>query len=272
MVSVTKKSFFIRLKSGRAVTVFFSLILWLLVSSCNAPIWSQLQKRAYAERKAKSSPFHQLLLISDNFKEVNLNWTAEAEANYEINYLKNESCLDIETVAGLTLWNNMLFEGDIRITYDAMVVDQGGSLDRVSDLNCFWMASDPIYPDSIFTRSEFRKGASSRYYSLQLYSMSIGTNANTTTRFQRFDGDYEKFRNTLIRPETLVDYTDEAFLIQPNHWYKIEIIVQKGRIRYLLDGQSLVDFVDPKPLIKGFFGIRTNENHLRLRNFAAYKM
>jgi len=268
----TRECIFLRSKPGRTVTVILSLILTLLVSSCNAPIWSQLQKRADAERNAKTFSSNQTLLISDHFKEVNLNWTAEAEANYEMNYLKNESCLDIQTTAGLTLWNNMPFEGDIRITYEALVVDQGGALDRVSDLNCFWMASDPIYPDSIFTRSEFRKGASSRYYSLQLYSMCIGTNANTTTRFQRFDGDYDKFRNTLERPETLVEYKDEAFLIEPNHWYKIELLVQNGRIRYLLDGLTLVDFMDPKPLKKGFFGIRTTENHLQIRNFAAYKL
>lgn len=264
MWTVTRISF--------SVTILILFILAVLVHSCTVPIWSQLQKRADAERKARSTAFNQTLLISDSFKKVSLNWTAEAEEKYELNYLNNESCLDIQTTKGLTLWNNKLFEGDIRISYEAYVVDQGAALDRVSDLNCFIMASDPIYPDSIFTRSEFRKGASSRYYSLQLYSMAVGTNDNTTTRFQRFDGDYDTFRNTMKRPLTLVEYTGEAFLIQPNHWYKIEIVVQNGRFRYFLDGQMLVDYLDIKPLKRGFFGIRTKENHLRLRNFTAYKL
>jgi len=272
MLQVTKKSIFLSSKSGRVAVIITSLIFTLLVSSCNAPIWSRLHKRAYAERNAKTASFTQTLLISDHFKEASLYWTAEAEGRYDLDYLNNESCLDIQTSAGLTLWNNMPFEGDIRITYEAFVVDQGGLFDRVSDLNCFWMASDPMYPDSLFTRSVFRKGAFSRNYSLQLYSMCIGTNANTATRFQRFDGDYDAFRNTMERPETLVEYTDEAFLIQPNHWYKIEIVVQKGRIRFVLDGQVLVDYMDPKPLQNGFFGIRTTENHLRIRKFSAFKL
>jgi len=151
-------------------------------------------------------------------------------------------------------------------------VDQGGPLDRVSNLDCFWMASDPVFPDSIFKRMDFRRGAPGRYYSLQLYSMSFGGNSNTVTNFRRFDGNYDAFHNEMKRPDILFEYKEPSSLIQSNHWYNIEIRIQQGRIQYMQDGKVLVDYVDSTPLKKGWFGIRTNENHLRVRNFFAYQL
>ena len=74
------------------------------------------------------------------------------------------------------------------------------------------------------------------------------------------------------RPEFLVEYKDEEHLILPNHWYSIEIYVQKGRVRYIQDGEVLVDFLDSSPLKKGWFGLRTSDNHLRIRNFMVYQL
>jgi len=252
-----------------AVKSFLLLIVTLTVISCCPPIWSRLKSRAEAEKCLLIYP---KLLISDQFKNSSQNWIAEAEKTYEIHYLKSDTCLDIKASGGLTLWYKDPFAGDIKLKFQALAVDEGGLLDRVSDLNCFWMASDPIYPDSLFTRSEFRKSAFSRYYSLKLYSMSVGGKENSSTYFQRFNDTYEQFHNEMKRPEFLVEYKDESHLILPNHWYSIEITVQQGRIRYTQDGEVLVDYTDPLPLKKGWFGIRTSENHLRIRNFVAYKL
>jgi len=252
-----------------AVKSFFLLAVTLTVISCCPPIWSRLKKRAEVEKFLLANP---KLLVFDHFKNTSQNWVAEAEGHYETHYLEADSCLDIKTSAGLTFWYKEPFEGDIQIKYQALLVDEGDLLDRVSDLNCFWMASDPIYPDSLFTRSEFRKAAFGRYYSLQLYSMCVGGNANTSTYFQRFADNYDQLKNDMKRPEFLVEYKDEEHLILPNHWYSIEIYVQKGRVRYIQDGEVLVDFLDSSPLKKGWFGLRTSDNHLRIRNFMVYQL
>lgn len=251
---------------------YLPLVLMLLATSCNPPIWSRMQRRADAERKAKAQLKSQVLLAHDTFGQSLVHWTAEAEGQLELRYLDKEACLDIKTDAGLSFWYNKPLEGNIRISYEIQAVDQGEQLDRVSDLNCYWMASDPFNPDSIMERSEFRKGAASRYYSLQLYSMSMGANENTTTFFQRFNGDYQTFRNEMKRPDILTQYSDDAHLILPNRWYRMDLMVQDGRVKVLRDGEILVDFQDPMPLKKGWFCIRTKENHLRLRAFSVFSL
>jgi|GEM_PF-1512116 Domain of Unknown Function (DUF1080). len=258
---------FIRLMMG----VCLPVILVTLFSACS-PIWSRMKRRVEADLAAKALLERQNLLYSDSFVSVYQNWVPEAEGAYSLQYLQADSSLDIKTSRGLTLWYRQPLEGDYRIFYEAFVVDKGDSLDRVSDLDCFWMASDPRSPDSLFNRMEFRKGAVGRNYSLQLYNMSVGGNSNTLTRFRRFNGNYDDFHQEMKRPDVLCEYRDKAHLISPNHWYTIEIRMKQGRIQYLLDGETLVDFVDSAPLLKGWFGVRSSENHLRIRNFKVYKL
>jgi len=247
------------------------LALALFLVSCS-PIWYKMKRRAEAEVAARASLSNKILLASDDFRNVSVNWVAESEDKCDLQYIEADTCLDIKASKGLTLWYKNPFEGDICIKYEACVVDQKKVLDRVSDLNCFWMASDPQYQDDLFARTDFRKGVFGRYYSLQLYYLGFGGNSNTTTRFRRYDGNYDEFFTEMKRPEILFEYQDEAYLIKPNHWYSIEIKVKQGRVQYIQDGMVLIDYIDPMPLTKGWFGLRTTENHMRVRNFAVYRL
>ena len=49
------------------------------------------------------------------------------------------------------------------------MVMQGGKYDRLSDLNCFWAANDPKYPDDLFARSQWRDGIFKNYNTLNLF-------------------------------------------------------------------------------------------------------
>jgi len=259
---------------SRTSKVGFFVILLISVISCKAPIGSNLQKRAGNAliKEAQSSNDKRLLLVSDDFSNVSQNWEIEAESSYQFKHLKDDSCLDITASKGLTLWYKFPFQGDICIKYEACVVSNGGTLDRVSDLNSFWMATDPSNPDSLFVGKNDRKGTFGRYYSLQLYYMGYGGNGNSTTRFRRYDGKYDEFKKDGKRPEILVEYTDSAHLIRPNHWYSIEIRMKDGRVQYLQDGEVLVDYLDPNPLKRGWFAIRTTTNHMRVRNFLVHQL
>lgn len=207
------------------------------------------------------------VIASDDFSNWQINWVVESENAYSIDFIPEDTILDIVAEKGLTLWYKKPFKENVLIRYEACVVNKGDSLDRVSDLNCFWMATDPEYPENIFARSNFRKGIFGRYYSLKLYYMGFGGNSNSTSRFRRYNGDYDSFISGNKRPEVITEYTDKSHLIMPNHWYSIEIIVHEGRVQYILDGEKLVDYVDPEPLMFGWFGIRTTENHIHVRNF-----
>ena len=83
-------------------------------------------------------------------------WEVESEASdYRVSF-SGDTC-EILSPKGLTLWRKEKMQGDVVIEYDACVVDEGKPGDRLSDLNCFWMASDPKEKD-IWKRMDWRKG------------------------------------------------------------------------------------------------------------------
>ena len=189
-------------------------------------------------------------------------WTVEAEdASSSVVWKGGEA--DIRAPRGLTLWCNELMTGNTIIEYEAQIIkdrhfqDQQGN-PRTSDLNCFWMAD----------RLLGKQGANFlEYYALQTYYVGYGGNGNTTTRFRRYTGDSRGVDSAEYRPLVLKEYTDAPHLLKPNHWYKIRLEQMDGRVRYFIDGECLVDYLDPKPLTQGYFGFRTTLSHTKLRNF-----
>jgi len=60
---------------------------------------------------------------------------------------------------------------------------------------------------------------------------------------------------------------DTSVLLQPNHLYQIRLVTDAhGRTEYWRDGESLFVYDDPEPLREGYFGIRTVNSHLVIRN------
>jgi len=173
---------------------------------------------------------------------------------------------EIVSPKGLTLWRKEKMNGRVTIEYDAcVVVEKEG--DRLSDLNCFWMASDPTCPDNIWKREKWRNGIFLNCYSLQLYYMGYGGNYNSTTRFRRYDGNEAGITDLKARPAIWKEYTDADHLLKANHWYHIKITNEDNRISYYIDGKQLVDFRDAEPLTEGWFGFRTTLSRTRITNF-----
>lgn len=193
-------------------------------------------------------------------------WTVESESS---DYLISFSGDTVEIVSpkGLTLWRNEKMRGDVTIEYDACLMDEGKEGDRLSDLNCFWMASDPLYPEDIFKRKGWRRGVFVNCYTLQLYYMGYGGNSNKTTRFRRYNGDERGVTEADRRPSILTEYTDSAHLNVANRWRHVRIATEGNRVCYYIDGERLVDFRDPNPLREGWFGFRTTWSRVRLTNF-----
>lgn len=194
-------------------------------------------------------------------KDIARQWIVEAESNGYVTW-SEESVADIHAPGGLTLWNKALMQGNVTIEYEARIVGDG----RISDLNCFWMASDPNAKD-VFTNAKKRGGKFLETYAMQLYYVGYGGNHNSTTRFRRYDGDTRGVTKAPFRPAILREYTDKDHLITGDHWYKVKLEAVDGHVRFTIDGECLVDFVDPKPLTKGHFGFRTTLAHAQLRNF-----
>lgn len=211
-----------------------------------------------------SSPYPSHAQITDH-------WTIEAESRETRVTTLPDSIIDIISPKGMTLWYNDRMEGNTVIEYDARIVVEDSISEpwnRLSDLNCFWMATDmkkeTLNPlDGICDR----QGVFIRQYALSLYYMGFGGNHNTTTRFRRYNGDERGITDARYRPSVLVEYTDSAHLLKPNHWYHIRLEQIDGRVRYIIDKETVVDYHDPTPLTIGYFGFRTTLSHAQLRRF-----
>ena len=93
-------------------------------------------------------------LDAKSFKKY---WHVESESpDYKISFSGDTA--EIFAPKGLTLWRNEKMSGNTTIEYDASICDTGMPGDRLSDLNCFWMASDPKAPTNIRKRESWRKG------------------------------------------------------------------------------------------------------------------
>lgn len=196
-------------------------------------------------------------------------WLIEAESA-QTRVLLIGDTLDLTAPKGLSLWWDEPLQVPCTIQYRACVVVAGGPYDRLSDLNCFWMAAFPLHgePSSPLPSIPQRGGRFVESYRLQCYYLGYGGNYNATTRFRRYDGDTLAVADIAHRPPILAEYTDSAHLLRPNHWYDIRIEVSdEGRTRYYIDGEMLIDYLDPAPLRYGWFAFRTTWSHIRLTGF-----
>ena len=200
-----------------------------------------------------------------NARQFHKYWKVESESpDYKVTFRGDTA--EIVSPKGLTLWRKEKMSGKVTIEYDACVVSETEK-DRLSDLNCFWMASDPKYPDNLWKREKWRNGIFLNCYSLQLYYLGYGGNHNSTTRFRRYDGNEAGITDPQARPAVLKEYTDAEHLLKANHWYHIKITNENNRVSYYIDGKRLVDFRDAKPLTEGWFGFRTTLSRTRITNF-----
>ena len=200
-----------------------------------------------------------------NKSEFSKYWKVESESpDYSVTFRGDTA--EIVAPKGLTLWRKEKMSGKVTIEYDACVVVEN-ERDRLSDLNCFWMASDPKYPNDLWKRVKWRNGIFLNSYSLQLYYMGYGGNHNSTTRFRRYDGNEAGVTDAEARPAILKEYKDKEHLLEANRWYHIQITNENNRVSYYIDGKRLVDFRDANPLTEGWFGFRTTLSRTRITHF-----
>lgn len=169
-----------------------------------------------------------------------------------------DGALVIDDAGGCTVWWREALRAPVEISWEVTVVSRGGANDRVSDVNCFWMATDPKTPGQ---RPAGRSGKFSDYDPLRLYYVGMGGNDNTTTRFRRYAGDGTK----PLLPEH--DLGAKKFLLEPNRTYRLRVVARDGVAEFWRNDEKLFSFRDPAPLAEGWFGFRTVKSHLEIRNF-----
>ena len=203
------------------------------------------------------------LLFADDFDKDLSNWTTELEKGGVV--AARQGAMEIDVPAGCTVWFKPLLHGPVMIQYDATVVSAGGPNDRVSDLNCFWMARDSRCFEDIFARP--RSGKFADYDQLFTYYVGLGGNTNTTTRFRRYIGQKD---NRPLLPQN--DLRDKKDMITANQTQTIRLLACGQVVEYWRDNTRLFELDDPQPYTSGWFGVRTTKNHMAVRHFRVWAM
>jgi len=202
----------------------------------------------------------QNLIFHDDFSKTTISddWIVEKPANETDVCLMVNGQLQLNSAGGVTVWYKHELKGNILIEYDRKVVIDGGNHDRLSDLNQFWMATDPS--NKMFTR----KGGFREYDSLQMYYVGMGGNYNTTTRMRRYDG-----KGTL---QIIGEFTDSIHLLQPNKNYHIKIKVENGTSTFSVNDIVFFSFKDNNPLTSGWFAIRSTKSRQLIDNLKIWQL
>jgi hypothetical protein len=201
------------------------------------------------------------LLYADDFRSGLGRWSAELEKPGRVEAI--DGTLEMDVPAGCTVWFRPELKGPVTIRYQAKMIQRGGPNDRVSDLNCFWMARDARSPKDLFATK--RSGKFAEYNQLLAYYVGQGGNGNTTTRFRRYIGDAE------LRP-LLPQHDLTKELLEPNVPHEIQLAANGRRIQYWDNGKLIFDFEDTAPYTEGRFGFRTTFSHIVVRNFRVYRL
>lgn len=195
-------------------------------------------------------------LFQDGFTQGLGQWVVEQQPGGSVTAADGK--LVIADAAGCTVWFREPLSAPVTIRYKAKL----SSAARVSDLNCFWMASDPARPDDLFGPGHARTGKFATYDSLRTYYTGYGGNHNSTTRFRRYDGSGAR----PLLPEH--ERTTEEYLLKPDHVYEITLVAgADGRVQFIRDGEVVFDWTDPEPLQRGWFGFRTVWSRIEITDF-----
>lgn len=201
------------------------------------------------------------ILFADDFSAP-LNsdlWHIEMEERPNSSVFTQNKHLVLDTRGGVTVWLKKLLEGDFLIEYNRKVLVGDGPNDRLSDLNQFWMATDPRNPD-LFTR----KGKFVEYDSISMYYVGFGGNTNTTNRFRKYMGNGEKV--------ILDEKNHPTYLLEANKEYKIQILVRRGIVAFWVDDTFFFEYNDPEPLSRGYFGFRSTWSRQEISNLKIYQI
>lgn len=199
------------------------------------------------------------ILFEDQFSNLSSHWLLETQSANPAKLTVDSGRMIIDAGKDATVWLDQPLSGNLLIDCYREVWMRNGAHDRLSDMNFFWMATDPRNK-ILFTR----KGIFKEYDSLQLYYAGIGGNTNTTTRFRKYTGNGDK--------PVLQEYTDSPHLLKANHRYHIQILIRDGLTECRVDGATWFSYQDPLPFTSGYFGFRTTKSRQVISGFTIYRL
>lgn len=246
--SLNRKSQAISLSSDCMIRIYSGL---LAILSC----LPQAVSASSDEQMSEINHNPMQVIHQDNFEANLSNWVIEQQPGGRV-FLESGKLI-IEDKGGCSVWFKEKLKAPVHISYKA----KSSSAARVSDINCFWMASEPGHIEDHFYTETQRDGSFGSYDILQTYYVGMGGNYNATTRFRRYEGGGKR----PLLPEH--DLSEEKFMIIPDHEYQIDLITGNESTKYYRDGELIFEFEDETPLREGWFAFRTVLSRLEISDF-----
>lgn len=184
-------------------------------------------------------------LYSTDFSDKD-NWVIQVSTDntdYQERIKIEDGILDLYMPKrGCTAWLNKKFSGPITITYQVRCPSETtmGDAIMVTDVNNFWHCTDPRQADAIFkTTDTHYHGGFLGYHELHGYYASTGGGRNSTTRMRR----YPRWVDGKDVPHIALNSNDKKpeFLIVPDQWHTIQLVVFNGMVQYIKDGQVVYE-------------------------------
>ncbi|UOG77600.1 DUF6250 domain-containing protein (plasmid) [Hymenobacter tibetensis] len=244
-------------RNPRAAVVYGVLALSGLLSMLGATTAGS-QPTTTVNQPVDRESSRKKLIFSEDFRKLDtLKWRLEIEPQADSRVQVKAGKLVLDTKGGVTVWLKQPLRGNLQIEYTRKVIVAGQPNDRLSDLNQFWMASEPT--GSALIR---RNGKFEEYDNLRMYYVGMGGNTNSTTRFRKYQSNGER---TLLQ-----GHTDAAHLLKANKAYRIKTIVQNGLTSFWVNDQCYFTYQDPNPLQEGYFGFRSTWSRQEISSFRVY--
>jgi len=157
-----------------------------------------------------------------------------------------------------TVWNNTVFRGDVRIEFDAHVID---SVTGVNNINFFFLYSDPSGKPLYETRGARANGDYHLYHSMNGYIVTFLRAPEKEADLYADGSRRARFRMRRCPGFNLIDKNYD-YHCRKGVTYHVAVTRKGGLITYAVDGTVYAKAEDPEPLTEGLIGLRTFRTEL----------
>jgi len=103
-----------------------------------------------------------------------------------------------------------------------------------------------------------------------MYYVGLGGNGNTTTRFRRYIGDAVERPLLPENDLSLAQHPEKG--IVANQTQTVTLIADGSLVQYWRDGEKIFEMLDVQPYTRGWFAIRTTQNHMQVRHLRIVRL
>ncbi len=205
------------------------------------------------------------LLFADDFSQGMTNWWVEGgEKVWVENHSLHMKADPAEGQPGhvCTAWCREWFPGNIKVTFDAHVIQSGIDANNINFFLCY---SDPSGKPLNETRADRREADYASYHQLNGYIF---------TYLNDFHGEAETYADGSRKARIRIRRCPGFNLLSEKYdyhcrqdiTYGIEVIKKDNRLTIDVDGAASLNARDAHPLSGGYMGFRTFRTYLKWSN------